>query len=75
MNKPDLLPVILIDDEHHIRVAAGQTLELAGYEVTTLERAEPALERVSEDWPGVVITDINPAGNRWTGADAPHPSG
>ncbi|MGD9858882.1 MAG: sigma-54-dependent transcriptional regulator [Marinobacterium sp.] len=59
MNKPDLLPVILIDDEHHIRVAAGQTLELAGYEVTTLERAEPALERVSEDWPGVVITDIN----------------
>lgn len=59
MNKPDLLPVLLIDDEHHIRMAAGQTLELAGYEVTTLERAEPALERVSEDWPGVVITDIN----------------
>jgi len=59
MSKADRLPVLLIDDEHHIRMAAGQTLELAGYDVTTLERAEPALERVSESWPGVVVTDIN----------------
>ncbi len=52
-------PVILIDDEHHIRMAAGQTLELAGYEVTTLEQAEPALALIGTDWPGVVVTDIN----------------
>lgn len=52
-------PVILVDDEHHIRMAAGQTLELAGYEVTTLEQAEPVLALVGTDWPGVVVTDIN----------------
>lgn len=59
MSKAESLPLLLIDDELHIRLAAGQTLELAGYEVHTLERAEPALEQVSEDWPGVVVTDIN----------------
>lgn len=53
------LPVILIDDEHHIRMAAGQTLELAGYDLITLEKAEPTLQRVNEDWPGVVVSDIN----------------
>lgn len=59
MSKTELQRVFLIDDEHHIRLAAGQTLELAGYEVTTLERAESVLERIDEDWPGVVVTDIN----------------
>lgn len=59
MTNPPSLPVILIDDEHHIRMAAGQTLELAGYDLTTLEAAEPALELVGSDWPGVVVTDIN----------------
>ena len=59
MNKTVGQPVMLIDDEHHIRMAAGQTLELDGYSVTTLERAEPALTLVSNAWPGVVVTDIN----------------
>ncbi|GAA0793039.1 sigma-54-dependent transcriptional regulator [Marinobacterium sediminicola] len=59
MSDSAALPVILIDDEHHIRMAAGQTLELAGYQVTTLEQAEPALEQVGTGWPGVVVTDIN----------------
>ncbi|MBP0049616.1 sigma-54-dependent Fis family transcriptional regulator [Marinobacterium sp. AK62] len=59
MSQSQPLPVILIDDEHHIRMAAGQTLELAGYELSTLERAEPALELLGEDWPGIVVTDIN----------------
>ncbi|MBA4501650.1 sigma-54-dependent transcriptional regulator [Marinobacterium marinum] len=59
MSEPIPSPVILVDDEHHIRMAAGQTLELAGHEVTTLERAEPALELIDADWPGVLVTDIN----------------
>lgn len=58
--QPDkAMPLILVDDEPHIRLAAGQTLELAGYQVTALERAESVLERVDEQWPGVIVTDIN----------------
>jgi two-component system C4-dicarboxylate transport response regulator DctD len=50
--------VLFIDDEAHIRAANRQTLELAGLEVQCLERAEPALEQVGADWPGVVVSDI-----------------
>jgi len=53
------LPIILVDDEKHIRLAAGQTLELGGYDVGVLERAEPVLAQLDETWPGVVVTDIN----------------
>ncbi len=55
-------PIILVDDEKHIRLAAGQTLELAGYDVTTLERGERVLELLSDDWNGVLISDINMPG-------------
>jgi len=53
------LPIILVDDEEHIRLAAGQTLELGGYDVTTLETAEQALNIITDEWPGVLVTDIN----------------
>ncbi|MFW1678041.1 sigma-54-dependent transcriptional regulator [Pontibacter sp. JAM-7] len=53
------LPVMLVDDEQHIRLAAGQTLELGGYDVHLHECAETALEQLSADWPGVLVTDIN----------------
>jgi two-component system C4-dicarboxylate transport response regulator DctD len=53
------LPIILVDDEKHIRLAAGQALELGGYDVTTLETAEQALNIITAEWPGVLVTDIN----------------
>jgi two-component system C4-dicarboxylate transport response regulator DctD len=52
-------PIILVDDEKHIRLAAGQTLELDGYEVETLERAEGVLDKIDDAWPGVIVSDIN----------------
>ena len=55
-------PVLLIDDEKHIRLAAGQTLELAGHAVELMSSADGALDRIDEAWPGVVITDINMPG-------------
>ncbi|GGO87864.1 sigma-54-dependent Fis family transcriptional regulator [Marinobacterium nitratireducens] len=55
-------PIILVDDEKHIRLAAGQSLELAGYDVTTLERAETVPELISDDWNGVLVSDINMPG-------------
>ncbi|WP_372737498.1 sigma-54-dependent transcriptional regulator [Neptunomonas sp.] len=54
--------VLLVDDEKHIRLSAGQTLELAGYSVIALSRAEQALEHITEQWCGVLVTDINMPG-------------
>ena len=51
--------VLLIDDERDIRLSMGQSLELAGYQLETLERAEPALQILDRDWPGVVVCDIS----------------
>jgi len=50
--------VYLIDDEKHIRLAGKQTLELAGYEVDCFESAGDALQLISTDWAGVVVSDI-----------------
>jgi two-component system C4-dicarboxylate transport response regulator DctD len=50
--------VLFIDDERHIRQANRQTLELADYDVTCLERAEEALPLLQGDWPGIIICDI-----------------
>lgn len=55
-------PVILCDDEKHIRIAGKQALELEGFEVELFERAEDALKRLEPDWPGVVISDIRMEG-------------
>ncbi len=55
----DKTNLILVDDDPHIREAAGQTLELEGYEVATFANAEEALAAVPEGWPGVVVSDIN----------------
>ncbi|MBE0505808.1 MAG: sigma-54-dependent Fis family transcriptional regulator [Marinospirillum sp.] len=57
-----LLPVIIIDDEKHLRISLGQTLELAGYQVQSFESAEQALKALSPEWPGVVVSDIRMPG-------------
>ncbi|MBN0988355.1 sigma-54-dependent transcriptional regulator [Amphritea pacifica] len=54
--------ILLVDDEKHIRLAAAQTLELAGYEVVCADSAEKALTLLDRDWPGVVVSDINMPG-------------
>lgn len=54
--------VLLVDDEPHIRLSAGQTLELAGYQVIALDGAEQVLDNVSEEWAGVIVSDINMPG-------------
>ncbi len=54
--------VILIDDDPHVRLSAGQTLELEDYQVLALADARQALARISPDFAGVVVTDINMPG-------------
>ncbi len=58
----DTPPVIFIDYEKHIRIANGQTLELAGYQVNAFDSAEKALPLISHDWPGVVVCDMKMPG-------------
>ena len=58
MHEPSSLPVIVIDDERHLRITAAQTLELAGYTPHCFESAEQALEALPVDFPGVVVSDI-----------------
>lgn len=54
--------ILLVDDERHIRLSAGQTLELAGYDVIALDSAEKALELINNEWSGVLVSDINMPG-------------
>ncbi len=54
--------VVLVDDERHLRTACTQALELAGYAVEAFSSADGALDRLSPDWDGVLITDIKMPG-------------
>lgn len=50
--------VILVDDESEVREAYRQMLELEGFEVVASPDAESALSFVSQQWPGVLVSDI-----------------
>lgn len=52
------MTVLFVDDEAPLRHAARQTLELAGLEVECHAIATAALERISRDFTGVLVTDI-----------------
>lgn len=54
--------IIIVDDEHHLRISLSQTLELAGFEVQAYAEAETALKQLNDHWPGVVISDIRMPG-------------
>lgn len=55
-------PVIVVDDEEHVRRAMQQTLELAGFEAHACAGAGEALQRLSREWTGVVVTDVRMPG-------------
>ncbi|XKE45242.1 sigma-54 dependent transcriptional regulator [Halomonas organivorans] len=62
MHDAPATPVMIIDDEAHLRITAGQTLELAGYTPQAYESAEAALAALTPDFPGVVVSDIRMPG-------------
>ena len=55
-------PILIIDDERHVRMATKQSIELAGFDAICMESAESALRGLSRGWPGVVISDIKMPG-------------
>lgn len=50
--------VLLVDDEHEIRVSYSQALDLAGYAVRSFSTAEGVLDVVGCEFDGIVISDI-----------------
>ena len=62
MHESEATPVLIVDDEEHLRITAGQTLELAGYRPQTPSNAEAALAALSADYPGVLVSDIRMPG-------------
>ena len=54
--------VILIDDEEDVLHSCRQTLELEGMSVQAFNDAEAALEVLSADWNGVVLSDVKMPG-------------
>jgi two-component system, NtrC family, C4-dicarboxylate transport response regulator DctD len=54
--------ILFVDDEEHVRISAGQTLELAGFKVTCVADARAALELIQSDDFDAVISDIRMPG-------------
>ena len=54
--------ILLVEDDDDLRQATVETLETAGFGVEAHDRAAPALDRLTPDWPGVVLTDLRMPG-------------
>jgi two-component system C4-dicarboxylate transport response regulator DctD len=59
---PERNRVLLIDDEATMRQAIGQWLDLAGIDVDAHSTAAAALQRLSADYEGVLVTDLRMEG-------------
>ena len=59
MSAPD---IVLVDDEKDVRLSYAQSLELAGFQVRVLERAETALGLLGPTFPGILVSDIRMGG-------------
>ncbi|MGA0538962.1 sigma-54-dependent transcriptional regulator [Neotabrizicola sp. VNH66] len=54
--------VRLVDDDADLLAATAQALRLAGFRVETFEAAEAALQGLTPDYPGVVLSDVRMPG-------------
>src|SRR5262245_23840226 len=59
---PDHGPVLFVDDEASLREAVTQWLGLAGFETLVHEAASTALNTLSTDFPGILVTDLKMEG-------------
>jgi two-component system C4-dicarboxylate transport response regulator DctD len=49
---------ILVEDEHAVRLATTQTLELGGFKVQACVNAEQAFALLTADYAGILVTDV-----------------
>ena len=54
--------VLVVDDKEMMRDSVASSLRRAGFEVTTAQRAEAALEQIAQRRPDAVITDLKMPG-------------
>ncbi len=50
--------VLAVDDQEEILVLLARMLKMAGYEVVTAMNGQEALERVAEQKPDLIVTDL-----------------
>lgn len=55
-------PILLVDDESSIREAISQWLGLAGYQTIVRNEASSAINTLTADFPGVLVTDLKMQG-------------
>jgi two-component system C4-dicarboxylate transport response regulator DctD len=55
-------PILLVDDEAPIRQAVTQWLGLAGFETLVHDKVTGALDALSNEFPGVLVTDLKMEG-------------
>ena len=56
------IKVAIVDDEQDMRQSISQWLALSGFETETFASATDALKNISNDYPGIVVTDIKMPG-------------
>ena len=54
--------VLFVDDEEHLRIAAGQTFDLAEVSFRLTDNAEAALTLIEDGFDGILVTDIRMPG-------------
>src|SRR5882672_317608 len=59
---PDYGPILFVDDEAAMRHAVTQWLGLAGFETLVHDRASTALDKLSTDFQGILVTDLKMEG-------------
>jgi two-component system, NtrC family, C4-dicarboxylate transport response regulator DctD len=59
---PEPAPILFVDDEAAMRHAVTQWLGLAGFEMLVHEKATTALNTVSPNFPGILVTDLKMEG-------------
>ena len=55
----------VIDDDRAMRWVLEKTFKEEGFDVTSFEEAQSALDQLSLDAPDVILTDISYARHRW----------
>ena len=58
MNRAAEKHLFLVDDDNEMRAAIAQWMELSDYTVHSFSEARSALEQLTKDFPGVVVTDV-----------------
>jgi two-component system, NtrC family, C4-dicarboxylate transport response regulator DctD len=55
---PDAIKVLLIEDDHAVRIGSEQALELAGFPVESFESAERVVPHIKPGMPAIVVSDV-----------------